>query len=329
MPVHHALDPSPDTVHWGYFDAALPPRLTVDPGDTVTVDTVSGGLVEVADPAILRPAHRAIVETLRPVLGPHILTGPIAVRGAEPGDTLEVRIESIELSVDWGWNVIRPLKGTLPEDFPAFQRRLIPIDRAARTATLPWGPTLPLRPFFGILATAPRPEYGTISSIEPREFGGNIDNKELVPGSSLFLPVFVPGANFSAGDGHAVQGDGEVCLTALETCLTGTFALVLHKGRRLAFPRAVTPTHYIAMGMDPDLDDAAKQALRDMIAWLVELKGWSPADAYVFCSLACDLRVTQLVDGNKGVHAMVSRGLLDPPAHTAPTRRSSAISAGV
>ena len=259
MPVHHALDPSPDTVHWGYFDAALPPRLTVDPGDTVTVDTVSGGLVEVADPAILRPAHRAIVETLRPVLGPHILTGPIAVRGAEPGDTLEVRIESIE----------------------------------------------------------------------PREFGGNIDNKELVPGTSLFLPVFVPGANFSAGDGHAVQGDGEVCLTALETCLTGTFALVLHKGRRLAFPRAVTPTHYIAMGMDPDLDDAAKQALRDMIAWLVELKGWSPADAYVFCSLACDLRVTQLVDGNKGVHAMVSRGLLDPPAHTAPTRRSSAISAGV
>ena len=311
MPSHHRLAPTPDTVHWGYFDATIPPRLTVDPGDTVTVDTVSGGRVEVADTTIMRPDHLEIVEKLRPVLGPHILTGPIAVRGAEAGDALEVRIKAIELSVDWGWNVIRPLKGTLPEDFPAFRRRVIPIDRKAMTATLPWGPTLPLRPFFGILATAPRPEYGTISSIEPREFGGNIDNKELVPGSSLFLPVFVPGANFSAGDGHAVQGDGEVCLTALETCLTGTFELVLHKRMALAFPRAVTPTHYIAMGMDPDLDDAARQALRDMIAWLAQLKGWTPEEAYVFCSLACDLRVTQLVDGNKGIHAMVSRALLD------------------
>lgn len=310
MPAFHVLDPTPDTVHWGHFDAAIPPRLTVDSGDTVRVDTVSGGLVEVGETAIMRADHRRIVETLKPVLGPHILTGPIAVRGAEPGDTLEVRIRAIELSVDWGWNIIRPLRGTLPEDFPRFARRIIPIDRKAMTATLPWGPALPLRPFFGILATAPRPEYGTVSSVEPREFGGNIDNKEFVPGTSLFLPVFVPGANFSAGDGHAVQGDGEVCLTALETCLTGTFELVLHKGMRLAFPRAVTPTHHIAMGMDPDLDDAAKQALRDMIAWLVELEGWTPEEAYVFCSLACDLHVTQLVDGNKGVHAMVSRDLL-------------------
>jgi len=310
MPKHHTLDPSPATVHWGYLDAKIPPRLTVDSGDTVTINTVSGGRVEVADLSIMRSDHRAIVEALQPVLGPHILTGPIAVRGAEPGDTLEVRLQSIELAFDWGYNVIRPLKGTLPEDFPAFQRRIIPIDRGAKTATLSWGPTLPLRPFFGILATAPPPEYGTVSSVEPREFGGNMDNKELQAGSSLFLPVFVAGANFSAGDGHAVQGDGEVCLTALETGLTGTVELILHKGRRLGFPRAVTPTHYIAMGMDPDLDDAARQALRDMIAWLVELTGWKPDEAYVFCSLACDLHVTQLVDGNKGVHAMVSRELI-------------------
>lgn len=311
MPAHHTLDPTPQTVHWGHLDAAIPPRLTIDSGDTVTVNTVSGGRLEVADLAIMRPEHREIVEKLRPVLGPHILTGPIAVRGAQPGDTLEVRIRTIELAADWGYNVIRPLKGTLPEDFPELQRRLIAIDRKTATAALPWGPTLPLRPFFGILATAPRPEYGTVSSVEPREFGGNMDNKELVAGTSVFLPVFVPGANFSVGDGHAVQGDGEVCLTALETCLTGALELVLHRERRLAFPRAVTPTHYIAMGMDPDLDDAARQALRDMIAWLVELKGWKPAEAYVFCSLACDLHVTQLVDGNKGIHAMVSRELID------------------
>ena len=139
----------------------------------------------------------------------------------------------------------------------------------------------------------------------------DFDNKELLAGTSLFLPVFVPGANFSCGDGHAVQGDGEVCLTALETCLKGTFEFALHKRKRLDMPRAITPTHLIGMGLDPDLDDAAKQALREMIRWLVDLKGWSSEEAYVFCSLACDLRVTQLVDGNKGIHAMVARKLLE------------------
>jgi acetamidase/formamidase len=255
------------------------------------------------------PHHREICEKLKPSPGPHILTGPVAVRGAMPGDTLEVRIKAMQLTVDWGWNLIRPLRGTLPEDYPEFRCRIIPIDLKAMTCKLPWGAIVPLSPFFGILAVAPPPNYGLCSSVEPREFGGNLDCKEFVAGTSLFLPVFVPGANFSCGDGHAVQGDGEVCLTALETCLTGTFELVLHK-RKLDMPRALTPTHYITFGLDPDLDDAAKQALRDMIRWLVELKGWSSEEAYVFCSLACDLRVTQLVDGNKGIHAMVDRKLL-------------------
>lgn len=307
----HRLDPTPETVHWGYFDAKLPPRLQVDSGDTVIIDTVSGWLEVAGDENLYSPTHRRIITELKPMLGPHILTGPVAVHGAQPGDTLEVRIRSIELTADWGWNVVRPLRGTLPEDFPEFQARVIPIDRNAMTAKLGWGPTVPLKPFFGILATAPRLEYGRISSVEPREFGGNIDCKEFVPGTSVFLPVFVPGANFSAGDGHAVQGDGEVCLTALETCLRGTFDLVLHKGSTLTMPRAITPTHYITFGLDPDLDDAAKQAVRDMISWLVAMRGWKPAEAYVFCSLACDLHVTQLVDGNKGIHAMVRRDLLE------------------
>jgi acetamidase/formamidase len=309
MPVRHVLNPSPETIHWGYFDAKIPARLQVDSGDTVVVDTVSGW-GDVMDVSLFRPDHLEIVTRMKPVLGPHILTGPIAVRGAMPGDVLEVRIQAIELTVDWGWNIIRPLRGTLPEDFPNFERRTLPLDRNAMTTKLPWGPTVPLQPFFGILATAPRPEYGTISSVEPREFGGNVDCKEYVAGTSLFLPVFVPGANFSVGDGHAVQGDGEVCLTALETCLKGTFQLVLRKDMRLAMPRAITLTHYITLGVDPDLDNAAKQALRDMIAWLVQMKAWTPSEAYVFCSLACDLHVTQTVDGNKGIHAMVRRNLL-------------------
>lgn len=305
----HTLDPTPQTVHWGHFDAAIPAVLQVDSGDTVVIDTYSGGHLEVVDPSVFRPAHRLIADTVPQIMGPHILTGPVYVRGAEPGDTLEVRVLDIELTTDWGWNVIRPLRGALPEDFPYLSRRVIPFDRKAGVARLPWGVDVPLQPFFGIIGVAPPPVYGRVSSIEPREYGGNIDCKEFIAGTSLFLPVFVPGAHVSVGDGHAVQGDGEVCLTALETCLKGRFQFIVHK-KTLNFPRAITPTHYITLGMDVDLDDAAKQALRHMIAWLTEIKGWSAEEAYVFCSLACDLHVTQLVDGNKGIHAMVSRKVL-------------------
>ena len=305
----HFLNPTPQTVHWGHFNAAIPAVLEVASGDELVIDTFSGGMSEVADPTLFRPEHRLIVDAVPQILGPHILTGPVHVSGAVPGDTLEIRILDIELTTDWGWNIIRPLKGALPEDFPNLSRRVIPIDRQANVARLPWGVDIPLRPFFGIIGVAPPPAYGLVSSVEPREYGGNIDNKEFIPGTSLFLPVFVPGANLSVGDGHAVQGDGEVCLTALETCLKGRFQVIVHK-QSLNFPRAITPTHYIAMGMDVDLDDAAKQALRNMIKWLTEIKPWTAEEAYVFCSLACDLHVTQLVDGNKGIHAMVSRGIL-------------------
>ena len=239
---------------------------------------MSGGPADVGDICDdAGPHHREICEKLKPSPGPHILTGPVAVRGAEPGDTLEVRIKAIELTVDWGWNIIRPLRGTLPEDFPNSAAASSRSTGKAMTAKLPWGAdhsaaAVLRHPRRG----AARRSTGACSSVEPREFGGNLDNKELVAGTSLFLPVFVPGANFSCGDGHAVQGDGEVCLTALETCLDGHVRARAAQGPKLAFPRAVTPTHYITMGLDPDLDDAAKQALRDMIRWLVEMKGWSP-----------------------------------------------------
>jgi acetamidase/formamidase len=240
----------------------------------------------------------------------HILTGPVRVKGAMPGDVLEVRIKDIRLRANWGHNVMRPLMGTLPEDFPLYRMIEIPIDKQARIAKLPWGKDLPLSPFFGVMGTAPPPVYGRIPSGPPREHGGNLDNKELLPGSILYLPVWVEGANFSAGDGHGVQGDGEVCISALETALAGSFELHLRKDMDLAVPRAETPTHWITMAFNSDLDDAAKDALRRMIAFIVETAGLSREDAYSLCSLACDMRITQLVNGEKGVHAMLAKSAL-------------------
>ena len=311
MSKHHTLPASPETVHWGYFDARLKPVLTIDSGDRVTIDSVSGGPDDIpTDPRFeVLPEHRAIHAKHQPRFGAHILTGPIAVNGAESGDVLEVRILEVDLRQNWAYNRIMPLKGSLPEDFKLFRRLHIPLDRKTRMATMPWGLQLPLAPFFGVMGVAPPAVYGAVSSIEPREYGGNIDLKELQAGATFFIPIFTPGALFSAGDGHAVQGDGEVNLTALETSMRGTFEFVLHKQRNWSMPRALTATHYITVGLDADLDDAAKQALREMIKLLGEIAGLSREDAYMFCSIACDLRVTQIVDGNKGIHAMVRRDL--------------------
>src|SRR5260221_732838 len=188
----------------------------------------------------------------------HILRGPVGVRGAEPGDVLEIRILEVELRQDWGYPYVRPLAGALPEDIDAFEQIHTRLDRDARTGTLPWGLKIPLRPFFGVMGVSPPKAWGAISSIEPRAHGGNIDNKHLVPGSTLYLPVHNEGAGFSVGDGHGVQGDGEVCVTAIETALTGTFELHVRSDLPFDYPAAETPSHLIAIGMDPNLDTAAK-----------------------------------------------------------------------
>jgi acetamidase/formamidase len=312
MSKHHTLPASPETVHWGYFDARLKPVLTIDSGDRVTIDSVSGGVDDMpTDPRFeVLPEHRAIHAKHTQRLGAHILTGPIAINGAEAGDVLEIRILDVSLRQNWAYSKIVPLKGSLPEDFPLSRRLHISLDRVKNVGKMPWGTEIPLGPFFGVMGVAPPAVYGAVSTVEPREYGGNIDLKELQAGSTFFIPVFNPGALFSAGDGHAVQGDGEVCLTALETAMRGTFEFILHKKKNWTMPRALTATHFITVGLDVDLDDAAKQALREMIKLLGEVGGLSREDAYQFCSIACDLRVTQLVDGNKGIHAMVRRDLV-------------------
>ena len=308
----HHLHASVETCHWGQFDPNLAPVLRVDSGDEVVIDALSGG------PDVLPPAgfyvppelHDVHARSVRNLPG-HILTGPVHVKGAEPGDTLEVRILDVQLRQDWGYNVIRPLAGTLPADFDDTHRLLnIPLDRERMTGRMPWGLDLPLHPFFGVMGVAPPARWGRISTIVPRAHGGNLDNKELGPGSSLFLPVHLPGALFSCGDGHAAQGDGEVCTTAIETALQGRFQFIVHKGTGLAYPRAETPTHFITMGMDPDLDQCLALALRDMIVLIGEKRGLSRADAYTLCSLAVDFRITQTVNVSRGVHAMLRKELL-------------------
>ena len=317
MSTHHTVSCRPEHCHWGFFDSGLPPAATVASGDTVTFDCVSGGRdVLPSDPRFeILADHRAIHEAVTPRLGAHILTGPVAVEGATPGDVLQIDILSIEPRQNWGYTRIRPLAGTLPEDFPIAKTWHSMIDRQRGVATLPIGIEIELAPFFGVMGVAPRPVYGACSSIQPREFGGNMDLKELVAGTTLYLPVWAPGALFSVGDGHGVQGDGEVCVTALEMCLTGTFTFTLHKGGgparpALAMPRAETPTQFISMGLNEDLDQAMKQALREMISFICSRSNLSREQAYQFCSLAVDFHVTQTVNGEKGIHGMLKKGLL-------------------
>ena len=308
----HRLDPSVETCRWGLFDAGFPPVLTVQPGDSVVIDSVSGTPAVMPDAETgfaIDPRLRRIHAGLAPGPG-HILTGPVAIAGAEPGDTLEVRIDAVEPTQDWGYCGFRPLRGTLPRDFAAGRVTHIAIDRARRVCRMPYGVELPLAPFFGVMGVAPPPDYGAISTIEPREHGGNLDCKELVAGSTLHLPVWVPGALFSAGDGHGLQGDGEVCINALETNLEGRFTFLLHKRSGLRFPRAETPTHHVSIGLNEDLDEAMRMALREMIGLIVERSALSREEAYQFCSLAVDFRVTQTVNGEKGIHGMLRKGLL-------------------
>jgi acetamidase/formamidase len=241
--------------------------------------------------------------------GGHILTGPVYVEGAEPGDTLEVRIEAVKLAIPYAYNAFGPRSGAIPEDFPRSKMRIIPLDEVKMIARFAEGIEVPLRPFFGSMGVAPPETLGRVNSAPPGVHAGNLDNKELVAGTILLIPVHVPGALFQVGDGHAGQGDGEVDITALETSLTGTLRFFVRKRAHLKWPRAETPTHWIAMGIDRDLDVAMKIAVREAVDLIVEEKKLDRDDAYMLCSVAVDFRVTQVVDGTKGVHAMIPKAI--------------------
>ncbi len=303
MAQHHEIPATPDNMVLGYLDAASPPVLTIDSGDTVKLYSFpAGGMESLPEMSRVPADYLAALRTLPAGPGPHFITGPVFVRGAQPGDTLQVDILDAEPTMDWGFVAILPLLGTLPDEFTDYETIHPIIDRARRVCTLPWGTELPLDPFFKA--------WGRCGSPVPRAFGGNMDNKELKPGTTLYLPVFNEGALFMAGDGHGVQGDGEVCITALETGLSGTFRLTVRRDFPVDFPFAETPTHLMSIGLDEDLDDAAKQAVREMVKHVCRRTNLSRNQAYMLCSLIADLRVTQTVDGNKGVHMLLAKDKL-------------------
>jgi acetamidase/formamidase len=311
----HELKLIPQNVHWGYYDATVKPVLRVASGDTIRVETmVAGGLgrlkaAGVQDseiPESLKAVEAAVTER-----GPgvHPLTGPIWVEGAEAGDVLEVRIVGFEFLHPYGVTGFIPGSGTLPDEFPYSRFKLFRFDIGRGVTEFAPGITLRLAPFFGSIGVAPNSLVRRVSSGPPGPHTGNLDNKELVAGSTLYLPVHVPGALLSMGDAHAMQGNGEVTLTGLETSVRGTVQVTVRKGMRMNWPRAETPTHYIAMGLNPDLDEAAQLATREMVDFLVVQKGLTRDDAYILSSVAADLHVTQLVDGTKGVHAMIAKSI--------------------
>jgi acetamidase/formamidase len=310
----HELRPSASTVHRGFFDASLKPVLTIDTGDIVRLWTATGnpryfeslGVPKEKIPPELYTAYEGAPGEAR---DDHNLDGPIAVRGAEPGDTVEIRIRAIDLWLPIAAMSFRANRGSLPEDFPYSRDRVFFIDPAKKVIDFAPGVSVPAKPFWGVIGVAPPRSMGRVPSGPPNVFGGNMDNHDLQPGTSLFLPVHVPGALISIGDGHAVQGDGEVGMSAVETSLKGEIQVVLHKGMRITWPRAETPTHYMTMGLHEDLNQAAKLATREMLNFIVETKGVPRDDALMLLSAAMDLRVTQIVDGTKGVHAMMPKSV--------------------
>jgi acetamidase/formamidase len=300
----HRLEATPSTVAYGWYDAAGTPVLRIASGDIIDVDTLltntPAGLTRAGVAADqIQESLKAITEQVpRDKRGPggHILTGPVFVEGAEPGDALEVKILSIDLAIPYGYNGCSGFVRENCEANSPARTRIIPLDRAAMTATFAAGIVIPLRP-----------ELGRVSSNPPGPHAGNLDNKSLVAGTTLIIPVFAPGALFEVGDGHAAQGDGEVDQTAIETSLRGRLQLTVRKGMKLAWPRAETATHYISMGTDEDLTKATKIAIQEMIDFLVAEKKLDKMTAYQLTSIAGDVAMTQLVDGKVGVHVKMPK----------------------
>lgn len=312
-----------ETVKWGYLSSFEEPVVCTESGSLLMMDTVSHeGLMPeqgppreffirmgIAAPQVLEDAIAIYANVQHSAMGPHIITGPIEVRGAMPGDVLKVEIESVTPRVPYGVNAVRTGKGALPDEFTLNRSILLPLDLDRGVARFNDEIAVPLAPFFGLMATAPPRSLRRAHSGPPGPFGGNLDIKHLTAGSILYLPIHAPGALFMVGDGHAAQGNGEVNVTAIETSLCGEFRLTVLKGASLTWPRAETPTHYITIGVHEDLNEAMRIAVRETIKFLVDTRGLSALDAYSLASIGVDFEISQVVNGVKGVHGMIPKCL--------------------
>jgi len=319
-----SLRSTPETVSWGWIAADRQPVLRVKSGQTVRIDTVTHqGLNTAKDPVaffgaagiaageILKDASEIYASVKREAAaGPHLLTGPIHVEGARPGDLLEVRVLDVEIRVPYGVNATGPGSGAVPDLLTKAEQRIIRLDLTRNVALFAKDVEVPLAPFMGIAAVAPPPALKRVSTKPPGAFGGNIDFKHLVAGSTRYLPVFNEGALFYTGDGHACQGDGEVDGTAIEISLTPTLRLIVHEGagKSMNWPRAEDAANWYSMGMGPSLDDALKQAIREATGFL-QGKGLSAADAYALCSLAVDFRIGEAVNNVLMVYGVIPKRL--------------------
>ena len=309
------LNAAPNTVAWGHFDPTSGPVLRIHSGDTVVFRTLLTNSPTGLEKAGVRPED--VEQSLRDIFanvplgdrgpGGHILNGPVYIEGAESGDTLEIHMEKIQLAIPYAYNAFRYGLGMMTDEFPYARVKIIPLDKQRMVAHFADNIEIPLHPFFGDMGVAPPTDFGRYDSGPPTIIGGNMDNKELVAGTTLYLPIFQNGALFQIGDGHAGQGNGEVDVTAMETSLIGTLRFVVRKDMHVTYPRAETPTHYIAMGFDDDLSIAAHKAVRNMIDFLVSEKHMTRDDAYMLVSMAGDMDITEVVDRNKGVHVMMPK----------------------
>ncbi|HWL14827.1 MAG TPA: acetamidase/formamidase family protein [Opitutus sp.] len=343
---------TPENAILGHFSSTKTPVATVRSGAVVRIDVGGGVRWRDGDPnawlkengipttieqcPALAESIRVLNETpnrlppppgsppgARP--GGHMINGPIFVEGAEPGDMLEVRILSVTPRIPYGTVSANPGGGALPDLVPRPFTKVVHLDLKRNAGVFDDQVEVPLGPFMGVMGTCPPDSEGpNRRSGPPGVFGGNLDCKELVAGSTLYLPIFQKGALFYTGDSHAAQGDGEITVNAIETANTCTLQFILHKGKTLTAPRAETPTHYLTFGLDPDLDGAMRMAMVETVEFLKEKQGYDFLHAYALSSIAVNFRVTQVVDKTLGIHAMIPKKLFitDPDRYWYRTREN-------
>lgn len=320
--IDHLLRSVPKNMVYGYYGADVPPVLKVKNGEVVEIQTINTTGINKKDPEAffiknnmpLDEHAKDVIDILNnvqpdPKLFGHMLTGPIYIEGAEVGDTLEVRILDIKLRSNYGVNSVWPKGGALPEAVTTPESFVYRYNTKNNTASFKEGIEIPIRPFMGVMAVSPPAEMGRVSSIPPAFYGGNLDLKHLVKGTTLFLPVSVKGALFTTGDCHAAEGNGEVSGVAIEASLSLVAEFIVRKDKTIKQVYAETPTHIIAIGLDADLTKAMKNATGNAIKYIKEELGFTFNEALSITSTGVDLEVTQVVDQVVGVHAMIPKSI--------------------